>query len=406
MAPRVGIVGTMDRLSYLIPLLHSLHIPVTALWCRNHDDCRRLATKHGVALATRHFQELLVHPDVDLVYVATDPVLRAEVSVKAVTSGKHCVSLSPMAVSCSDGEKMLGVSLYYPQLLSLVQCHLRHLPATLKLREMAGAGFCGRVLVMEAKVAMGSLIRDESYSWRCDSSVGGGALSIVGSHLVDLLTFTTGSRVHRVQGSLKTFRPKTPAIHGFRRVSSDDYCSFQAELANGVFATVTINTHAHESFDFEFSVTGTSGRLVLRGMDLYGLKIGSGQTAESLLHKQDKVEIPNDVLNLKRCPDYYQSQIIGSRELFRALKEELEHTHQTQATRRERLRDVLVSADFQDGLHVRNVLDAVAKSSGCGQWVEVKKVAVVETSNPFWTSSDARFNDSLSPTKKQRPSLV
>ena len=91
---------------------------------------------------------------------------------------------------------------------------------------------------------MGSLIRDEPYSWKCDSSVGGGALNTVGSHLVDLLTFATRSRVKRVQGSLKTFRSQTPAVHRFRRVSSDDYCSFQAELDNQAFATVTINTHA------------------------------------------------------------------------------------------------------------------------------------------------------------------
>ena len=406
MAPRVGIVATGDRLSHLIPLLHSLHIPVSAIWSRHHDDSCRLATKHGVPLVTRHFQELLVHPEVDVVYVATDPVLRAEVSVKAITSGKHCVSLSPMSVSYSDGEKMLGVAHYYPQLLSLVQCHLRHLPATLKLREMIDSGFCGQVLVAEARVTMGSLIRDEPYSWKCDSSVGGGALNTVGSHLVDLLTFATRSRVKRVQGSLKTFRSQTPAVHGFRRVSSDDYCSFQAELDNQAFATVTINTHAHDCYEFEFSVTGTLGRLIMRGMDLFGAKSDLGHGREVLFHKQDKLEIPSDVLGLSHCPDFYQPYLIGCRELFHALKEDLEQARQKLAPRRDSLHAVLVSANFEDGLYVRNVLDAVTKSSGCGLWVEVEKVAVEETSNPFWTSSDARFNDSLSPTKKQRPSLV
>ena len=405
MAPRVGIVATGERLSHLIPLLHSLHIPVSAVWSRNHDECRRLATKHGVPLATRHFQELLVHPDVDVVYVATDPVLRAEVSVKAITSGKHCVSLSPMSVSFCDGEKMLGVSHYYPQLLSLVQCHLRHLPATLKLREMVEAGFCGRLLVVEAKVTMGSLIRDEAYSWKCDPSVGGGALNTIGSHLVDLLTFTTRSRVRRVQGSLKTFRSRTPTIHGFRRVTSDDYTSFQAELDNQVVATVTINTHAQDCYEFEFSVTGTSGRLVLRGMDLYGVKTDSGPGREILIHKQDKLDVPQDVLDSKHCPDFYQPYLVGCRELFGALKEDFEQANHRHTPRRDSLQRVLVSANFEDGLYVRNVLDAISKSSGCGLWVEVEKVTVEETSTPFWTSSDARFNEGVSPTKKQRPSL-
>lgn len=309
---------------------------------------------------------------------------------------------------------MLGVAQYYPQLLTLVQCHLRHLPACVKLREMIGSGYCGQLLVAEVKVTMGSLIRDEAYSWKCDPSVGGGALSIVGSHLIDLLTFATRSRVRRVQGSLRTFRPQTQTIHGFRRVSSDDYCSFQAELDNRVVATVTINTHAHNSYEFEFSITGTLGRLIIRGMDLSAVKTESGRGStefgpprEIMVHKQDTLEIPPDVLNSGHCPDgFYQSYLIGCKELFKALNEDLGRGNLL-APKRETLHDVLLSANFEDGLHVRNVLDAVTKSSGCGQWVEVEKVVVEETNNPFWTSSDGRFNDIHSPTKKQhRPSLI
>ena len=403
MAPRVGIVATSERLSHLIPLLRSLHIPVTAIWCRSHDNCRRLATAFGIPLATHQFQELLVHPEVDLVYVATDPVLRAEVAVKAVTSGKHCVCLSPMSVSYSEGEKMLSVSQYYPQLLSLVECHLRHLPASLRMRELMAAGYCGEVMVVEARVLMGPLVQqNEAYNWKCDSAVGGGALSVIGSHVVDLVTFTTRHRMRRVQGTLKTFRPQTPSIRGFRRVTSDDYCSFTAELDNQALATVTINTHAQGRYNFEFSVTGSKGHLILRGMDLVGVKNDSC-VGENLLYKQEKLEIPSEMT--KHPPDYYQPYLVGVKEMFRGLKEDLEHSNHMLAPRRESLHDILVAASFEDGLYVRTVLDAVARSSGCGQWVDVEQIMLGESNNPFWTSSDIRF-DSVSPTKKQHPSLV
>jgi predicted dehydrogenase len=400
MAPKVGIVATSDRLTRLIPLLQSLNFPVTAIWCRSQDNCRSIAKRFGIALATRHFQELLVHSEVDLVYVATDPVLRAEVAVKAITSGKHCISLNPICVSCSDGEKMLSVSQYYPQLLSLVECHMRFLPASVRMRELLETGFCGKVLVVEARVVTGSLIRDEAYSWKCEPSVGGGALSIVGSHIIDLMSFTTRLRAQRVHGSLKTFRPQTAAIHGFRRVSSDDFCSFQAELDNQAFATVTINTHAQDHYDFEFSVTGTKGRLTLRGLDLYGTSNGSGET---LLHKQEKLDFPSDNSTLKCSSDFHQPYLVGCHEMFCALKADLEHSNHMQAPRRESLHDLLVSASFEDGLYVRTVLDAVARSSGCGQWIDVAKVTLTETNNPFWTSSDARFNVSAVSSQSHPP---
>lgn len=398
MPPKVGIVATPDRLSCLVPLLQSLNFPITAIWCRNQDNCRRIATQFGIALATQHFQELLVHPEVDLVYVATDPIMRAEVAVKAITSGKHCISQNPISVCCSDGEKMLSVSHYYPQLLSLVECHMRFLPASVRMRDLVETGFCGRVLVVEVRVLTGSLIQDEAYSWKCDPTVGGGALSIIGSHIIDVITFTTRMRAVRVHGSLKTFCPQTAQIYGFRRIASDDFCSFQAELENKAFATVTINTHSQDGYDFEFSMTGTKGRLVMRGMDLFGQKIGSGEI-EKLLHKQEKVDFPSANSFPKHSSDVYQPYIIGCREMLSALKDDLEHSNHMLAPRRESLRDLLVSANFEDGIYVRTVLDAIVRSSGCGQWVDVAKVTLVETNNPFWTKSDIRFNVENVPPK-------
>ena len=198
MSLKVGVVGTADSLSFLIPLLQSLHFPVTAIWCRSHDHCSSLATRFDIPLATREFSELLLHSEVDLVYVATEPVMRAEVAVKAITSGKHCICRNLTSVCHSDGEKMVGVSQYYPQLLSLVECPWRFLPAVARMRGMVEAGHCGEVLAVEVRVLTGSLIQ-ENYSWRCDPTVGGGALGMVGSHIVDLITFVTKQRLVSVQ---------------------------------------------------------------------------------------------------------------------------------------------------------------------------------------------------------------
>ena len=405
MAPKIGIVATPEQLSLLIPLLQSLDFPITAIWCRNYDTCRYLATRFSIPLSAKDFQELLLHPAVDLVYVATDPALRAEVAVKAITSGKHCICQSPISVCCSDGEKMIGVSRYYPQLLSLVECHLRFLPAAIRMRELVEGGYCGRVLVVEARVVMGSLIQDEPFSWRCDPSVGGGALSIIGSHIIDLISFTTQQRARRVLGSLKTFQPHTAAIHSYRTITGDDFCSVQTELDGKAFATITVNTHAHAHYNFEFSITGTDGRLILRGMDLFAAKTRVGET-EKRIHKQEALDISSLHFPLKYPLDFYQPIVIGCREMFRALREDFEHSNHMQAPRRESLRDLTPSATFEDGVYIRTVLDAIMQSNSTGQWVDVAKITLAESNNPFWTSSDARFNPENLPSKQLHPSFA
>ena len=411
MAPKIGIVATADYLSFSIPLFQSLHLPITAIWCRNHDTCRSLATQFGVSLPARSFQEVLLSHEVDLVYVATDPALRAEVTVKAMTSGKHCVCESPMSVSPAEGSKIVSASRYYPQLLNMTECHLRFLPAVLKMRDRIKTGFCGTVLVVEARIQMGSLIQAEPFSWKCDPSVGGGALSIVGSSIIDLITFTTQQRAKRVNGYLKTFQSRTTAIHGYRMITGDDFCSIQAELEGQAFANITINTHMHGQYNFEFSVTGRNGVLMLRGMDLFAMKTATN--IEECLHKQETVNLTMAGLPLKKHPaQYYQPLVIGWCQMLQALREDFEWcSEMTTAPKEQKIqRNLLPAATFEDGLYVRTVLDAVRRSSKLGRWEEVAEVVLAESAsyNPFWTSSDIRFNPAEKQSdsgNKHRPSL-
>ena len=285
MIPRIGIVATPDQVALLVPILKSLGFPVTAIWCKSFAVATKLSREHGIVLCARQFQDLLLHSSVDLVYVATEPGLQAEVTVKALTSGKHCVCQKPSSLCRAEAEKILSLSSYYAQLICIVESHLRFLPAFIRMRELVARGYCGRLMVIESRVLMGSLLQDEPYSWKCDPILGGGALSTVGPHLIDLVYFVSGKRAEKVHSCLKTFKSQTDKIRGYRTVLSDDFCAFEIQCSDNVCASVTINTHSIGGrFEFEFSVTGLDGRLVVRGLDLYGSRKDSPQ--EELLLKQ------------------------------------------------------------------------------------------------------------------------
>ena len=97
--------------------------------------------------------------------------------------------------------------------------------------------------------------------------------------------FVSGKRAEKVHSCLKTFKSQTDKIRGYRTVLSDDFCAFEIQCSDNVCASVTINTHSIGGrFEFEFSVTGLDGRLVVRGLDLYGSRKDSPQ--EELLLKQ------------------------------------------------------------------------------------------------------------------------
>lgn len=410
-------MGTPDQVSLLVPILQSLKFPVTAVWCKNSELCKSLGEKYSIAFRATDFQSLLLHSDVDLVYVATEPGLHAEVAVKALTSGKHCICQKPPSISQHEAEKMVSLSRYYSQLTTLLQSHLRFLPAVTKMKEFIASGYCGRLMVIEARVLMGSLVEDDGYSWKCDETMGGGALNTVGSHIIDLVTYVSGQRAEKVHGSLKTFKPQTDKIHGFRTITSDDFCSFQLNCTEDVSAVVTVNTHAPGRFTFEFSVTGTEGQLVLRGVDLYGSKDAE---TEKLLHQQKWAKV--DVQNPLFPSDYYQPILVGCRHMFLALSNfytslstrsgssvavtRSRRTHPPSLSKLPNIPPAPPSASFEDGIYIRTVLDAIFKSNKTGAWVDIPKPTLVESTNPFWTSSATRLDTDKPSPKAHRPVFV
>ena len=341
-----------------------------------------------------------MHSEVDLVYVATEPGMHAEIAVKAITSGKHCVCQKPPSICRWEAEKMLSLSRYYSQLMSLLESHMRFLPAIAKMKELVTSSYCGRLLVIEARILMGSLIHNEPYSWKCDPSMGGGMLNILGSHIIDLVSFISNQQAVKVHGCLKTFQPHTEKIHGYRTSTSDDYCCFQMHCTGDLSATVALNAHVPGQYMFEFSITGSEGRLVVRGMDLFGCK---NAEKEMLILQQGKVE--TKVIDSKFPPEFYQPFVVGCKGMFQALKHAFEHTDTRLSPRQQKVLKPV--ATFEDGIYIRTVLDAIYKSHCTGKWVDIPKTTLVASTNPFWTSSAIRVDiEKASPTSKNRPVFV
>lgn len=327
-----------------------------------------------MAFQAGDFTKLLLHPEVDLVYVGTAPGMQAEVAVKALTSGKHCICQKPPTINQSEALKMVRLSRYYSKLHSLLECHWRFLPAICKLKMLLGDGYCGELLVMEAHVVMGSLVHNEAYSWKCESSMGGGMLNMIGADIIDLISFLSDRHAVRGYASLSTFRPTTKTIHGYRVITSDDFCCFELKYPQGLSASVTLNSHAPGEFNFHFAVTGTLGRLVVKGLDLFGYREGE---KEEVLFKQAEEEFGMKG-NSKFPGDFLQHIVLGYRGMFDSVVKVFCGQ-----------KDMLLPlATFEDGFYIRTVLDALHTSHAEGKWVDILELRRVESSNnPFWTSS-------------------
>ena len=394
MLPRIGIVGSPEHILLLSPLLKAEGFPVTAVWCKNRETSQRLADKFSVPHCPASFQDLLVLRDVDLVYVAVEPLSQAEVAVKALTSGKHCICVKPPSVSLGEVDKMLTLSQYYSQLHSVLECHMEFIPAYLELKKIIGEDGIGDIMTIDVNLEMCSLIGKETYSWKCDQSLGGGVLNLVGSHIIGAVC-NIGKQfcqIKRVNCTLKTCNRTSKKINGYRTILSDDYCSLQLELANGIFANITINSLCESDYVYQLSVNGSGGRLIMNGLNLYLQQKGRERRllykeVISLSEKQQYLEEANK-MNLPF--EYYYSMVVGSRGMISALQQLFTEVNSNGDIHR---KSKLGLSSFEDGHHVRTVLDLAQISSKQYNWVDVpNKDQHSFQSNPFWTTSGVKLD--------------
>lgn len=160
----------------------------------------------------------------------------------------------------------------------------RFLPAFIQLKKKLEDNYLGSpTTLIDIRIQTGSLFTDQdSFDWKCNGMMGGmyennlkkclenssiisgGTLNLIGSHIVDLVTFLTGQKAIRVHGVVRTFTKHTEAIKGIRQITAPDFCAFQMELQNGILVTVTINSHTIGStFQQEIMVCSSTGHLVV-----------------------------------------------------------------------------------------------------------------------------------------------
>jgi len=181
---------------------------------------------------------------------------------------------------------------------------------------------------------------DAPWSWWFDAARGGGILGAVGSHLIDLFRFWTGSEIRYVAGLAETFvKQRTDETGQQRAVTADDFASCVLQSATGAVATITLSTVAHHGPGHLGQVTGSDGTLLLSGETKLELgKAGGGGPLED-------VSAPDDLWE-KTKPNNMWARSFPRlmRDLVRVVKGEKAEG---------------VAATLRDGVAVQRVLDAL-----------------------------------------------
>jgi predicted dehydrogenase len=216
------------------------------------------ARRFGYERAETGWEAVAEAPDVDVVSVVVANPLHREIVEGLLAAGKHVLCEKPMAPTVEDAEAMVAAAKASGREAG-IGFVFRRSPAIAAIRDQVASGAIGRPLHFNGHYWCDYGVDPRApMSWRYKGGPGSGALSDIGSHLIDLAEFVCGP-IQSVRGAA------LPTVIGERAVplgaavghaaaelsdvtepvENEDLVSFTASFASGAAGTLSASRVAY-----------------------------------------------------------------------------------------------------------------------------------------------------------------
>lgn len=223
-------------------------------------DAARSITPDAISIDT--FEQLLeTRPDG--VLIATPNALHAKQAVQALESGVAVFCQKPVGINAAEVASVVAAARRNDRLLG-ADFSYRHTRAMQAIRGLIGESAIGCIYAAD-------LVFHNAYgpdkTWFYDASLsGGGCVTDLGIHLVDLLLWVTGFPRARIAHAALFTRGKPWKR---RQLLVEDYAQATLELETGLVARLTCSWHLHAGCDAVIAATfhGTEGTLAFSNVN-------------------------------------------------------------------------------------------------------------------------------------------
>lgn len=227
---------------------------LVAVMRRDAAKLREAAQQLKAPVATTNAADVIAHPEVNAVYIATPPQYQLGYALAVARAGKACLMEKPAGRSDRELEQMMqafaaaGAPLY-------VSYYRRHLARSAAVREVLRSGRLGPLVSVDYRLA--KVPRETT--WRQSAQSGGGHFHDLAGHVLDLFDDwfgpleLTGASAGNVLAGHET----------------EDAVALSFRAADGLVGAASWDFAASEARD-ELVIEGLSGSLRLAAMSTTG----------------------------------------------------------------------------------------------------------------------------------------
>ncbi|MBB6005149.1 bi-domain-containing oxidoreductase [Arcicella rosea] len=268
--------------STVLPNLKKLKAKIKYISSSNGLSASLVAQQFGITKATSNNEIIFNDPAVGAVIITTQHNTHAKLCIQALKAGKHVFVEKPLALTQEEIDEIIEVYQQSGKTLT-VGFNRRFSPFIQDAKKQLGSNNLPMNVI--ATMNAGCI---PSTHWTQDMSVGGGRIIGEACHLIDLISFITGSLVESV---VMNAMEQSPSLN-------TDNATILLKYQNGSTGVINYFSNGHKSYSKERIEIYSQGRTII--VDNFRKSIYYGFKNSGFSQSQDKGHFQQFKLWLER----------------------------------------------------------------------------------------------------------
>jgi predicted dehydrogenase len=358
----VAIVGTGFGQKIHLPAFQ-IHpeTEVVAIYHRNLDQAKAIASEHNIPLASDNLTEICSCELVDVVSISTPPFLHYNMAKLALENNQHILVEKPLNLDAYQTRELYRLA-QQKGLIAMADFEFRFVPAWQLLAEYLQQDYVGNIRLIKIDWLVTSRANpDRPWNWYSLEEQGGGALGAIGSHVFDYISWLFGE-IDSLSGYLGcaiTERPDPLDNNQLKPVTADDTSLIMMELSNGTPVQVNLSSVTYQGRGHWVEIYGEKGTLVLGSDNLtdyvHGFKLYGSDGNNPL----QEIPIPSRLDFPQVYPDGRLAPVI------RVVDQLVQNIRKQENT----------APSLKEGIYSQLLMDLTHQSHRQKQWLKVPKLA-------------------------------
>jgi len=378
---KVGIIGVGFIGPAHMEGVRRLGHDVVAVADYNQALADEAANRYYVNKAYGKWIDLVNDPDIDVVHITSPNVLHYAQSKAALEAGKHVICEKPLAMNTRESSELVSLA-KEKGLVNAVNFNLRFYPLAQEAHARVMSGALGNsIYAIHGGYLQDWLLLDTDWNWRLEPEAGGNlrAVSDIGSHWIDLVTFITGVQITEVFADMATFLPvrrkpkkKIDTFGGKleidmeyeeKEIKTEDYATVMLKFDNGAHGVMTVSqVSSGRKNRLQYEINGSSSSLSWESERPNELWIGHRSEPNQTIIKDPSLMSESS----RWCAAYPGGHAEGYPDTFKQLQNAV-YSYIGKG-------DYYAKAEFPtflDGHQTLAVDEAIFQSAQQGRWIKV-----------------------------------